>query len=63
MARIQIQGFQCERCDHKWCPKSINQQKSKFIDPPIICPTCKSPYWDKPRKNKNTKFKKEKKVE
>ena len=32
----------CERCGHKW----ITKTKEK----PRVCPKCKSPYWDKPRK-------------
>jgi len=40
---IQIRGFRCERCKHKWVPRAKEH--------PTICPTCKSPYWDKPRKN------------
>lgn len=34
----------CERCEHKWLPKKSNQIR--------ICPKCKSPYWDIPRKRK-----------
>ena len=41
---IKVKGFQCERCKHKWVPR--NKER------PIICPTCKSPYWDRPRKKK-----------
>jgi rubrerythrin len=32
----------CGRCSHTWRPEGDN--------PPAVCPTCKSPYWDKPRK-------------
>lgn len=48
MAKIQItvNGFLCERCGHKWIPRT------KIDEDPIICPKCKSPYWNKPRKNK-----------
>ena len=42
MARIQISGFQCERCQHQWVPRDANQA-------PTVCPKCKSPYWDRPR--------------
>lgn len=54
MAIIHIKGFECERCHHKWCPKTINQQDPDIIDTPVICPKCKSPYWNKPK----TKLKK-----
>lgn len=41
MPRVQIWGFQCERCDHKWVPRDDSHPK--------VCPKCKSPYWDTPR--------------
>lgn len=41
---IKIKGYKCERCKHKWVPR--NNRK------PIICPKCKSAYWDKPRKKR-----------
>jgi len=44
---IKVKGYRCERCGHKWIPR--NKQL------PIICPKCKSPYWNKPRKIKNKK--------
>ena len=40
---IVIMGYQCERCNHVWVPR----KKEKY---PIVCPKCKSPYWDKPTK-------------
>lgn len=40
---ITIMGFRCERCEHEWIPRD-NQQE------PAVCPKCKSPYWDRPRK-------------
>ena len=40
--KITLKGFKCERCKHEWIPR--NKER------PIICPKCKSPYWDKPRK-------------
>ena len=44
MAEITIKGYKCERCEHEWTPR---------IDiKPIVCPKCKSPYWDKPRVKK-----------
>ena len=32
----------CIRCGHTWYPRSQNK--------PIICPKCKSPYWNKAKK-------------
>jgi len=43
MAKVQIWGFRCERCEHEWAPREPGQ-------PPTTCPKCKSPYWDRPRK-------------
>lgn len=40
---ITVMGYRCERCCHEWVP----------IDPerePRVCPKCKSPYWNRPRK-------------
>ena len=55
MAIIQIKGFECERCRHKWCPKTINQQYPDRVEIPVICPKCKSPYWNKPKLKKPKK--------
>ena len=43
MGKTQIitEGFKCERCSHEWVPRT------KKI---YVCPKCKSPYWDKPKK-------------
>ena len=41
--KIEVEGYKCERCEHKWIPR-----KKEY---PILCPNCKSAYWDKPRKN------------
>jgi len=34
--------YNCSRCGHKWKPRGIKR--------PIICPSCKSPYWHRPIK-------------
>lgn len=46
MARIPItvMGYRCEHCDHEWIPKDYNNE-------PAVCPKCKSPYWNRPRKS------------
>jgi len=48
MAKIMItvQGYRCERCNHEWIPRI------KVKEDPVICPKCKSPYWNKPKKRK-----------
>ena len=43
---IKVLKCKCERCSHKW----ITRSKEK----PRVCPKCKSPYWDIPRR-KHTK--------
>jgi DNA-directed RNA polymerase subunit RPC12/RpoP len=35
--------FKCTRCGHEWLPRSVEK--------PERCAKCKSPYWDKPRKD------------
>ena len=44
MARVTLEGFRCERCEHEWVPRDKGQE-------PTVCPKCKSPYWNKPRKS------------
>jgi len=41
---IKVKGYKCERCSHEWAPRK------KGV--PIICPKCKSPYWNKERRKK-----------
>jgi Zn finger protein HypA/HybF involved in hydrogenase expression len=43
MVKVQLWGFRCERCDHEWLPRVVDQE-------PRVCPKCKSPYWNVPRK-------------
>ncbi|MGO9646140.1 MAG: hypothetical protein ACLPY5_15520 [Candidatus Bathyarchaeia archaeon] len=40
--KIEVEGYECTRCGHQWIPRSD--------DHPTICPKCKSPYWDRPKK-------------
>jgi len=40
--KIKIIKLRCKRCGWEWTPR---QQEIR------ICPKCKSPYWDKERKN------------
>ncbi len=47
MGEISLLGYLCERCAHKWVPRSNSEHK------PIVCSRCKSPYWNVPRKNGN----------
>ena len=43
MARIKTDAYQCERCEHIWLPRNRTNE-------PKVCPKCKSPYWNIPRK-------------
>jgi DNA-directed RNA polymerase subunit RPC12/RpoP len=43
MAKITLQGYQCERCEHTWVPRQDSKEEPK------VCPKCKSPYWNTPR--------------
>jgi predicted Zn-ribbon and HTH transcriptional regulator len=44
MELIQLWGYRCQRCGHEWVPRDKTQK-------PRVCPKCKNPYWDRPRKN------------
>lgn len=48
MAKIKLEGYKCERCEHVWLPRETTEGM------PTICPDCKSPYWNKPRKSELT---------
>jgi len=43
MPNIMIKGYKCNRCKKEWVS---NKNKNKE---PIVCPRCKSPYWNKDR--------------
>ncbi|MBS3108351.1 hypothetical protein J4409_00610 [Candidatus Woesearchaeota archaeon] len=47
MALVEItrKGFKCERCGHEWIPNDIKTE-------PTVCPSCKSPYWNKPKRKR-----------
>jgi len=44
---IKVYECQCERCEHSWITRTE--------EIPIVCPKCKSPYWNKLK----TKFNKD----
>ena len=50
MGKVQllVWGYRCERCGHEWVPREKAQE-------PRVCPKCKSPYWNRPRKLANAK--------
>ncbi len=43
--------LKCTRCSHTWLPRGDVLPK--------VCPFCKSPYWNNPRKAKHKNNKKE----
>lgn len=45
MAKIKIDAYKCERCGHIWRPREGTKE-------PKVCPKCKSPYWNTPKKDK-----------
>jgi len=52
MGRASVNAYQCDRCGHIWLPKTWDG-KPKSLNKllPKVCPACKSPYWNTPRKN------------
>lgn len=41
MAKVNLAGYRCERCEHEWAPRDKTRE-------PMVCPKCKSPYWNIP---------------
>lgn len=50
MPRTTLEGWWCYRCEHKWIPRDESHPK--------VCPKCKSPYWDTPRKDEKKSYEK-----
>jgi len=52
MGKKEIKMFECkcERCGHEWITRITRTEEA-----PIVCPKCKSPYWDKPLNNNRGK--------
>ena len=50
MARVPItvMGYRCERCGHEWIPRGSAEEE------PRVCPKCRSPWWNRPRKSMMT---------
>jgi predicted Zn-ribbon and HTH transcriptional regulator len=49
MGKVMLEGYECERCQHRWLPRATTEET------PTICPKCKSPYWNRPRKAQRKK--------
>jgi DNA-directed RNA polymerase subunit RPC12/RpoP len=43
---IRKDAWKCLRCGHIWESKENDPKHEK----PITCPSCRSPYWDIPKK-------------
>ena len=48
MAYVLIEGYMCERCSYRWGSRTGTGVRTKTD--PRVCPKCKSPYWNRPRK-------------
>src|SRR5207245_962730 len=48
---ITVMGYRCERCGHEWVPRG------DIAGDPRVCPKCKTPYWNRPRKMSYEVFK------
>jgi Zn finger protein HypA/HybF involved in hydrogenase expression len=44
--KVKLEGYKCERCSHVWLPRKYGTKED-----PVICPKCKSPYWNRPRES------------
>ena len=45
---VLIKGFKCNRCKKEWVPNK-NKNKKPIENEPVVCPKCKSHYWNKSR--------------
>jgi len=44
--KIIIKQLECKRCGHKWIPRKPEV---------MLCPKCKTPYWNIEKKKQNDK--------
>lgn len=42
IGEITLAGYRC-RCGHEWAPRNRDER-------PRVCPRCKSPKWDRPKR-------------
>jgi uncharacterized protein with PIN domain len=55
LVKITLWGYRCLRCGHPWVPRGVEpiEHAKKPPEPdeePRVCPKCKSPYWNRPRR-------------
>lgn len=46
MPAVRVPGYQCTRCGWQWVARLKTRPQ------PLVCPNCKSPYWDESRRRK-----------
>lgn len=51
MGEVKLDGYICDRCEHTWISRNLNGCEGE--EKPKVCPKCKSPYWNIPRKNES----------
>ena len=56
VTKIKLDGYKCDRCGHIWLPRVYGETAD-----PVICPKCKSPYWNRPRESSKIPHKESKK--
>ena len=48
LGEVWIKGYRC-RCGHEWLPRA--RDSSGTVERPTVCPKCKSPRWDRPKRD------------
>ena len=56
MGYTMIEGYLCDRCGYRWAPRNGTGLRDDKKEPKV-CAHCKSPYWNRPRKNRFPKNK------
>jgi len=56
LVKVVMWGYRCERCEHTWVPRGLadapdGKRPPEPDEEPRVCPKCKSPYWNRPRKS------------
>lgn len=48
LGMVMLLGARC-RCGHEWLPRA--RDDAGKVERPTVCPRCKSPRWDKPKRD------------
>ena len=55
LKKATVWVYECLRCGHLWPPRIPQVPDAKkppeVGEEPRVCPKCKSPYWNRPRRN------------